>query len=178
MPRHVALLRGINVGGKNVIKMADLKACFHENGFEDATTYIQSGNVLFEATGSREADLAARIERMLAARFDYGASVVVRSRRRMRSIVGGAPEGFGVDPGTYRSDVIFLKPALNARAAMERLPTREGVDRAWLGTGVLYVDRLAARAAQSRLSKVASMPMYQHMTIRNWRTTTELLRLL
>ena len=61
---------------------------------------------------------------------------------------------------------------------MERLPTREGVDRAWLGTGVLYVDRLAARAAQSRLSKVASMPMYQHMTIRNWRTTTELLRLL
>ena len=55
MPRHVALLRGINVGGKNVIKMADLKACFHENGFEDATTYIQSGNVLFEATGSSEA---------------------------------------------------------------------------------------------------------------------------
>ena len=178
MPRHVALLRGINVGGKNVIKMADLKACFHENGFDDATTYIQSGNVLFEATGSREADLAARIERMLAARFDYGASVVVRGRRRMRSIVGGAPEGFGVDPATYRSDVIFLKPALNARAAMERLPTREGVDRAWLGTGVLYVDRLAARAAQSRLSKVASMAMYQQMTIRNWRTTTELLRLL
>ena len=80
MPRHVALLRGINVGGKNVIKMADLKACFHENGFEDATTYIQSGNVLFEATGSSEADLAARIERMLAARFDCGASVVGRRR--------------------------------------------------------------------------------------------------
>jgi len=178
MARHVALLRGINVGGKNVIKMADLKACFHENGFEDATTYIQSGNVLFGATGSNEADLAEHIEGMLAARFDYGGSVVVRSRRRMRSIVDSAPQGFGVDPAAYRSDVIFLRPALTARAALARLPTREGVDRAWIGTGVLYIDRLDARAAQSRLSKITSMPMYRHMTIRNWRTTTELLRML
>ena len=178
MPRYVALLRGINVGGKNVIKMADLKACFHEHGFDDATTYIQSGNVLFGATGASEAELVVRIEGMLAARFDYEASVVVRGRRRMRSIVDGAPEGFGADPATYRSDVIFLQPALKASAAMERLPTKEGVDRAWIGTGVLYVDRLAAQAARSRLSRIASMPMYRYMTIRNWKTTTELLRLL
>jgi uncharacterized protein (DUF1697 family) len=178
MARYVALLRGINVGGKNLIRMADLKACFERNGFDDVTTYIQSGNVLFGSSGSSNAELAARIERMLAASFDYEASVVVRSRRQMRAIVDGAPPGFGADPDRYRSDVIFVKPPLTAKAAIAQVPTREGVDRAWAGTGVLYFERLTARATQSRLSAIVSMPIYRSVTIRNWNTTTKLLRLL
>jgi uncharacterized protein (DUF1697 family) len=176
--RYVALLRGINVGGKNLIRMADLRACFERHGFEDVTTYIQSGNVLFTSSGSGAAELTERIEGMLATSFDYDASVMVRSRAQMRAVVDGAPEGFGAHPTRYRSDVIFLKPPLTARTAIGQVPTRDGVDRAWAGTGVLYFERLAARAAQSRLTKIVSMPMYQRMTIRNWRTATELLRLL
>jgi uncharacterized protein (DUF1697 family) len=178
MPRYVALLRGINVGGKNPIRMADLKACFEQHGFEDVATYIQSGNVLFGSSGSSGAKLVARIERFLATTFDYEASVVLRSRDQMRAIVEAAPKGFGADPATHRSDVIFLKPPLTAKAAMDQVSTREGVDRAWAGTGVLYFERLAARAAQSRLTKIVATPVYQGMTIRNWNTTTELLRLL
>ncbi len=178
MPRYVALLRGINVGGKNLIKMADLKACFEQDGFQDVATYIQSGNVLFGSSESASAELTAHIERMLTATFGYEATVVLRSRDQMSAIVGGAPKGFGDDPATYRSDVIFLKPPLTAKAAMEQVSTREGVDRAWAGTSVLYFERLAARAAQSRLTKIVSTPMYRSMTIRNWNTTTELLRLL
>ena len=53
MPTSVALLRGINVGGKNLIRMPALKACFEENGFDDVVTYIQSGNVLFTARRPR-----------------------------------------------------------------------------------------------------------------------------
>lgn len=178
MARYVALLRGINVGGKNPIRMADLKACFEQHGFEDVATYIQSGNVLFGSSGSSGAKLIARIEGMLARTFDYEGSVVLRSRAQMRAIVDGAPKGFGAHPTTYRSDVIFLKPPLTAKAAMEQVSTRGGVDRAWAGTGVLYFERLAARAAQSRLTKIVSTPVYQSMTIRNWATTTEVLRLL
>jgi uncharacterized protein (DUF1697 family) len=69
-------------------------------------------------------------------------------------------------------------PPLTAKAAMGQVSTREGIDRAWAGTGVLYFERLAAGAAQSRLAKIVSTPMYQSLTIRNWNTTTELLRLL
>ena len=176
MTRYVALLRGINVGGKNLIRMADLKACFEAHGLEDVATYIQSGNVLFGSRAPGGAELTAGIERMLAGCFDYEANVVVRSRRQMQAIVAGAPEGFGADATTYRSDVIFLKPPLTASAAFADLPVKEGVDRAWAGRGVLYVERLTARAAQSRLSRIVSMPMYQSLTIRNWRTTSELLR--
>lgn len=178
MARYVALLRGINVGGRNLIKMAELAACFERNGFEDVTTYIQSGNVVFGSSGSSNADLVARIERMLAGSFDYEASVVVRSRRQMRAIVDGAPPGFGADPDRFRSDVIFVKPPLTAKAAFAQVPTKEGVDRAWAGTGVLYFERLTERATQSRLSAIVSMPLYRSVTIRNWNTTTKLLRLL
>ena len=66
MPSYVALLRGINVGGKNLIRMPALKACFEAKGFEDVATYIQSGNVLFRAPASPAPELSRRIEKMLA----------------------------------------------------------------------------------------------------------------
>jgi uncharacterized protein (DUF1697 family) len=176
MARYVALLRGINVGGNNLIRMADLRACLEADGFDDVRTYIQSGNVVFTASGS-SATLTARLERTLSKEFDYEATVAVRSARQLRAIVDGAPKGFGADRQRYRSDVIFLMPPLTPARAMADVPTREGVDRAWTGPGVLYFERLAARAAQSRLSKIVSLPIYRSLTIRNWATTCKLLEL-
>jgi uncharacterized protein (DUF1697 family) len=176
MARYVALLRGINVGGNNLIRMADLRACLEADGFEEVKTYIQSGNVVFTASGS-SATLTARLERTLSARFGYEATVAVRSARQFRAIVDAAPEGFGVDRERYRSDVIFLMRPLTPARAIAQVPTREGVDRAWTGPGVLYFERLAARASQSRLSKIASLPIYRSLTIRNWPTTCRLLEM-
>ena len=178
MALYVALLRGINVGGKNMIKMPALKACFEAGGFEDVVTYIQSGNVLFRGTGSGSA-LANRIETMLGKTFHYyRAWAVVRSHAQMRSIVEKAPKGFGADPGTYRYDVVFLKEPLTAGSALKKVPTREGVDEVFGGRGVLYFSRLDSMATRSRLNRVASLPIYQNMTIRNWNTTTRLLRMM
>jgi uncharacterized protein (DUF1697 family) len=178
MATYVALLRGINVGGKNMIKMPALKECFEAGGFEDITTYIQSGNVLFRATGSG-AELARRIEKMLGKTFDhYNAWVLVRSRAQMRTIVEKAPKGFGADPNTYLYDVVFLKEPLTARAALKKVPTKEDVDEVHDGRGVLYFSRLKSRATSSRLNRVASLSIYQNMTIRNWNTITRLLRMM
>ena len=178
MRRYVALLRGINVGGKNPIPMPVLKATFEEHGFEDVRTYIQSGNVVFSAGAGSQAELTRRIERMLSAAFPYQASAVVRSRTQMRAIVERAPKGFGAQPARFRYDVMFLKPPLTPRTVVESVTTKEGVDRIWPGTGVVYFSRLTSRAVQSRLNRVASMPIYQQMTLRNWNTTTKLLALL
>lgn len=178
MSRYVALLRGINVGGKNLIKMADLRACFEVHGFRNVSTYIQSGNVLFESGERSSARLTQRVEEMLAATFDYEASVVIRSRNQMRRVVQEAPEGFGDELARYRYDALFLKPPLTAGAAIKRVPTREGVDEAYAGRGVLYFSRLISRASQSRLSRVVSLPIYQSMTIRNWNTTVKLLQMM
>jgi uncharacterized protein (DUF1697 family) len=178
MARYVALLRGINVGGKNLIPMPALKAAFEEDGFEDVRTYIQSGNVVFSTGTSKQAELTRRIEQMLRGTFGhYEASVALRSRAQMRSIVERAPDGFGSEPTLYREDVIFLMSSLTARAVVASVPIKEEVDRIWAGTGVVYFSRLTSRAAQSRLSRVVSMPIYKSMTIRNWNTTTKLAEL-
>ena len=175
---YLALLRGINVGGKNIIKMANLRSCFETEGFRDIVTYIQSGNVIFRSPASGLRTLTNRIEEMLAAAFDYEASVVMRSRKQMRAVIAAAPAGFGEQPEAYRYDVIFLKAPLAAPAAMDSLPTRPGVDEAWAGSGVLYFSRRIDQASRSYLSRLASMPVYQRMTVRNWNTTTKLLELM
>jgi uncharacterized protein (DUF1697 family) len=174
MATHVALLRGINVGGKNLIKMADLKACFEANGYVDVVTYIQSGNVVFTARGVAS-ELASRIERMLSETFGhYDASVVLRTKAQMRAVVDKAPTGFGTDPAGFRYDVIFLKAPLTAKVAMRSISMREGVDEVVPGSGVLYSSRLVSRLTQSRLNKIVGTPAYANMTIRNWNTTTKL----
>ena len=178
MASYVALLRGINVGGKNLIKMPALKACFEANGFEDVTTYIQSGNVLFAEPATPAAELTRRIEAMLAGAFDYVPTVVVRNRKQMRAIVDRAPKGFGSEPTKYRYDVIFLKEPLTARAAIRHVPTNPAVDSGHAGTGVLYFSRLEAKATSSRLNRIVSSPIYPSVTIRNWNTTTKLLSMM
>ena len=178
MPRYVALLRGINVGGKNLIKMPALKACFEANGFDDVATYIQSGNVVFASPETRVTGLTARIEAMLAETFGYQATVVVRTRTQMRAVVDRAPKGFGAEPAKYRYDVIFLKGPLTARVAMKSVLTKPGIDEAYAGTGVLYFSRLIEKATQSRLNKIVSSPIYPNVTIRNWNTTTKLVRMM
>ncbi|HEY8924475.1 MAG TPA: DUF1697 domain-containing protein [Polyangia bacterium] len=178
--RCVALLRGINVGGNNLIKMAALKATFEGMGFQDVATYIQSGNVVFTAPGkaATAAKLAPTIEAALAARFSYQASVVLRSEKEMRAIVARAPEGFGAEPAKYRYDVIYLKAPLTAASVIEVVPVKPGVDQATAGTGVLYFSRLISKASSSRLGKIVTLPLYSSVTIRNWNTTIALLRLL
>jgi len=178
MTRYVALLRGINVGGKNLIKMQALREAFEANGFEHVSTYIQSGNVLFDAPGAPAPQLTKRIEKMLATAFDYVPTVVVRSRKQMRAIIARAPKGFGSQPAKYRYDVFFLKEPLTAKAAMKHVPTKPAVDTAYAGTGVIYFSRLTAKATASRVNKFVVSPIYQSVTNRNWNTTRKLLELM
>jgi uncharacterized protein (DUF1697 family) len=172
---YLALLRGINVGGNNPIKMDALRQCFEANGFDDVSTYIASGNVLFRSRAADLKRLTRKIERMISSEFPYDAKVVVISHDQMRKIVKRAPKGFGRDPGKHLSDVIYLRPPVTAAKAMKEVDTREGVDEATAGDGVLYFSRLKARASSSRLSKIAASPIYQELTIRSWNTTTKLL---
>jgi uncharacterized protein (DUF1697 family) len=176
--QYLALLRGINVGGNNIIKMADLKACFESMGFKDVVTYIQSGNVLFKAAEKDKAKLTTKIEGALSERFSYKPRLVTVAYKELKRAVDETPTGFGKDLDKYRCDVIFLKEPLTVKEAMKNVRVREGVDNAYAGKTVLYFSRLTSRASQSYLTKIITTPMYQNMTIRNWNTTTKLLALM
>ncbi|MGI6879688.1 DUF1697 domain-containing protein [Microbacterium sp. gxy059] len=177
MTGSVALLRGINVGGKNLIRMPDLAAAFHDAGYADARTYIQSGNVVFSHDGPGGSALETRVEGVLEERLGLPLVVVTRSRDELAAIVDAAPASHG-DP-ERRSDVIFLKHPVSAAEVHAEFPEpREGVDEIAVGDGVIYASRLAALASKSRISRITQLPSYRSMTIRNWRTTTRLLAML
>lgn len=172
--QYLCLLRGINVGGNNIIKMADLRSCFDEMGFEGVQTYIQSGNVLFRSAEKDTIKLETKIEKQLSKTFDYNGIVVVVTEGKLKEAVEKAPKGFGTKPDKYRYDVIFLKAPMTPVEAMKSVQLRDGIDQAYKGKSVLYFSRLISKAGQSYLSKVVGTPVYQFMTIRNWNTTSRL----
>jgi uncharacterized protein (DUF1697 family) len=174
--QYLALLRGINVGGKNIVKMADLRETVEAMGFDDVATYIQSGNVLFRASRERSDALADRIETELTDRLGIELRVVLLTDRQLAAIVAGAPPGFGAE--THLSDVIFLRKPLTPAKALAAFDQKEGVDSAWAGKSVVYFAREAERASSSRMGKVTARPEYQNMTIRSWKTTMKLLALM
>jgi uncharacterized protein (DUF1697 family) len=176
--QYVALLRGINVGGNNLIKMSALKTCFEETGLRDVTTYIQTGNVLFTAGRTNPRALTGQIENALSATFAFECRVVVRSFEQMKATVEKSPKGFGRQPAVYRYDVIFLKEPLTPEDALTHVRAKPGVDRVFSGDGVLYFSRLISKATQSQLSRIVGTPAYANMTIRNWNTTVKLLDLM
>ena len=179
MSAYVILMRGINVGGKNKIPMAELKLCLEGLGFENVVTYIQSGNVVLRSDLDAEA-LSAKIEDMLPKKFKLNSSmirVVALDYKTFKKIVMQAPKEFGKDSTSYRYNVIFLMN-LSATKAMEQIDTRPGVDQVWQGDKAIYYRNSIPNASKSRLSKIAQQPIYQSITIRNWNTTTQLLKLL
>jgi uncharacterized protein (DUF1697 family) len=176
--QYLVLLRGINVGGNNIIKMADLKECFESMGFTDVVTFIQSGNVIFRSPEKDKTKLTTKIEDVLSEKFSYKSRLVTVAYKELKTTVEEAPKGFGKNLDQYRCDVIFLKDPLTVKEAMKNVRVREGVDNAYAGKTVLYFSRLTSRASQSYLTKIIALPMYQNMTIRNWNTTTKLLALM
>jgi uncharacterized protein (DUF1697 family) len=171
----VALLRGINVGGNNLIKMSDLRESFEKMGLGEVETYIQSGNVVFSSKQTNKAKLTKLIEKALSEAFGYESRVVVVSGSELERVVAQAPKGFGSDMTQYRYDVLFVKEPVVAGQALADVPATPGVDTIRAGDHAIYFRRLVSKATQSKLSRLVQRPVYKSITIRNWNTTTKLL---
>ena len=183
MPTHVALLRGINVGGKQM-SMADLREVVSSLGHRDVATYIQTGNVVFTAAGASTADMAAALEDALDQALGMRPRVVVLTREELAQAVRDNP--YSDEPNPKCLHVVFFPeppgaelteylPAAHQRAS-ERSSRR---DEARLVGGTLFLhtpdgfgrSELALQLLQKPRSPAASG------TARNWSTVTKLLAL-
>ena len=182
MKTYVLLLRGINVGGKNKIPMAELKGLLEELGFKDVVTYIQSGNVVLRSALGAKA-LSAKIEKSLPKRFKLDSSLIkilALERSTFKKVVAQAPKEFGTDEGNYRYYVLFFMGTRTSKA-MKEIEVRPGVDQAWQGDAAIYYrlpSLTSPNATKSYLNKVVQKPIYAALTMRNWKTTTKLLEIL
>src|SRR6186997_187583 len=129
MKTYVVLLRGINVGGKNKISMAELKLFLEEQGFKDVVTYIQSGNVVLRSDLPAK-KLSAKIEARLPKEFKLDSSLIkilALPHKTFKNVVAQAPKEFGKDNSRYRYFVLFLM-GTRASTAMKEIDVREGID--------------------------------------------------
>ena len=175
MTSYLVLLRGINVGGKNKVAMADLRTALEGLGFENVATYIASGNVFLDSDLSA-ARVAVKIESALPKAFKLDVDLIkvaVLSDDDLEAVVKKRPRGFGAEPAKYHSDAIFLM-GIDADEAMTVFSPREGVDTVWPGKGVIYSRRLSTQRTKSRLGRIVGTPPYKSMTIRSWQTTLAL----
>jgi uncharacterized protein (DUF1697 family) len=174
---YVALLRGINVGGNNLIKMVELKKCLEDAGYGNVTTYIASGNVVFTSPESNAGKLESHVEERLSKTFSYKARVMIRSYGQMKAVVEEAPEWFGKDK-LSRYNVLFLKKPAKVEDVLAIAPPRDGVDRAVAGKDAVYYSTLFSAATRSYLPRIIGTPEYQYVTIRTFGTVQKLLALM
>ena len=173
MARHVALLRGINVGAHRRIKMADLKAALATLGYEDVETIGISGNVALTATG-RAATIERDIERVIEAECGVeGVLVVVRSARQLAALVEANPWPDRTEHGKLLH-VVFLggDPSAEARAKVEAAV--DGDDEVVWGKGCVYVWHARGLMESSVSKLLTDKGLGVTATDRNWNTVAKL----
>lgn len=172
----VALLRGVNVGGNNMISMSALKESFTTIGFKDVASYINSGNLIFKTKEADARKLEKKIEQMLSKDYQLDSKVVVRSLSEMEKLVKSLPQSW--TDSSWRYNVIFLRHTIDSEKILEDLPATSDVEQIAYRPGTLLWSTQATEYNQTQLAKLASRKIYRDMTVRNLNTTKKLYELM
>jgi len=173
----VALLRGVNVGGKNIIRMSSLKASFERMRFKDVSTYINSGNILFKSKEGDARKLETKIEAMLSREYKLGCKVVVRSLSEIATLVGNLPENWTGDK-RWKYDVIFLRHSIDSKNVLKDLAPKNDIEQVVYCPGTLLWSARIRDWSKTSIHKLASQKIFQDMTIRNTNTTRKIYELM
>jgi uncharacterized protein (DUF1697 family) len=173
---HIALLRGLNVGGKNKLPMKDLAALFASAGCHEVQTYIQSGNVVFGASAALAKKLPALVSAAISKAHGFQAPVVLRTAEELRAAARGNPflkTGAALDT----LHVAFLADAPTAAAISALDPKRSAGDDFAVRGREVYL-RLPNGVARTKLTNAYfDKTLGTVSTLRNWRTLLELIAL-
>jgi uncharacterized protein (DUF1697 family) len=175
--KYVALLRGINVGGKTLIKMADLRTCAEELGLDKVSTFIASGNLLFESRERSAAKLETKIERAIEKRFELPVKAVVLDRAAYARIVKAIPKSWAGDK-TVRANVAFVRRGTNAKEVVRELQPDAAVEEVKAIDGAILWATKRDAVNRSVMRKLIGGAAYKELTVRNLNTTLKLQELM
>jgi len=174
---HVALLRGINVGGHNRVAMKPLKENFERLGFQQVRTYINSGNVVFRTAEANPLALEERIDRMLDQNYRLPSRTVVRTKSDLERVVKALDQEGEVDPD-WRCNVIFLRSTIDPKRTLKTIALVPEIERVICCPGTWLWFARAADINRSAMMKLGRTPLYHDITVRNVNTTRAVLRLM
>ncbi len=173
----VALLRGVNVGGNNMISKSSLKKSFEALGFNDVVTYINSGNIIFKSKEADARKLESKIEKMLLKEYQLDSRVVLRSLSEMGELVKNLPRNWNDDSG-WRYNVIFLRHTIDSEKILAELEVKKDIEEVVYYPGALLWRAQISELTRTNMLKLSSRKIYLDMTIRNQNTTRKLYELM
>jgi uncharacterized protein (DUF1697 family) len=172
MPTFIALYRGINVSGKNLVKMIDLRALHESLGHKFVETYLQSGNVVFSAIGSPDS-IATKLSTAFQKKFGFTPAILIRTASQWARFVAGNPykKFSDADPTKVHAAICQGEPsALRLEELLKKVGKRE---QFVIKAGVIYLhapDGFGTSKFASTMERAAGVPI----TFRNWRTMQSL----
>jgi uncharacterized protein (DUF1697 family) len=182
MLRYLALLRGINVGGHNKVAMADLRDLATALGLADATTYIQSGNLLFSSAEADTAELADMLESEIASRLGVRPAVVVLSRGDLKQVIADNPYTGETNPkclhAVFRRDEVGADGVAAVAAAVQRARDTGSRDDATIVGRTLFLHTPDGFGRSELAARLSGAKAQAAGTARNWATVTKLMGML
>lgn len=176
MAKYVALLRAINVGGNNIIKMSDLKLEFETMGFDNVKTYIQSGNVIFESKINDRKKLEQTIEKALSSKFNYNAKVLIRTKSDIENTVLNFPKIF--ENENWKHNICFLTKEIDSKDILKQFEIKKEVEEISYSPGIVFWSAKIDTITKSTMLKLSTRKEYKEMTVRNINTTKKILELM
>lgn len=174
MKTYVALLRGINVGGNKKVEMTKLKQVFEKLGFEQVSTYINSGNVIFS---SKAVPVTADLEKVLKKTFGFAIAVVVRDAASILKVAKVIPKGWENNP-EVKTDVLFLWDEYNKKTSLGLVFPHPEADQLKYVDGAIIWSINRKLHTKSGVKKFIGTPLYRNMTARNVNTVRKLASLM
>ncbi|HMO79733.1 MAG TPA: DUF1697 domain-containing protein [Pyrinomonadaceae bacterium] len=174
---YVALLRGINVGGKNKVDMKLLKETFERLGLKNVKTYINSGNIIFSDKKRSAKKLTELLETAIKRDFGFEVRALLRDSKNIKAVTEALPSSWTND-ASMKCDVMFLWPDRDSPKILEQLTIKPEIDDVRYVEGALLwsVDR--KKVTKSGMMKLAGNKLYKNMTIRNCNTVRKIMALI
>lgn len=174
---YIALIRGINVSGKNKIDMKLLKQTFEKVGMNDVVTYINTGNIIFSFKGISKTELSRILEEAIHNDFELQIKVVVRSVDDIRGIINAIPTTWKNDMN-MTSDVMFLWDEIDDESVLENLVIKPNIDSVKYVPGAILWSVDKKNITKSGKSKLVGSKIYKQVTIRNVNTARKIYELM
>jgi uncharacterized protein (DUF1697 family) len=173
---YVALLRGVNVGGKAMVSMATLKEQFEELGFEQVKTYINSGNIIFTTPETDREKLTRQIEGAIRTP-ELDIRVLLKDLDAVKKLMTTVPNDWTNNSDT-KCDVLFLWPESDKVEVLDQIPNNDEVETVRYEPGAVLHNVIRANVTKSRMTRIIGTPLYKNITIRNINTVRKLLTMM
>lgn len=171
---YLALLRGINVGGNNKLNMKDLSLALSQAGLNKVTTYINTGNIIFESSDLKAKDLERTVHDVILDKFKLDIKVLIKSHSEVRAAAQAIPD-YWVNDSDMRCDVMFLWDNYSGEAASDSIQINKDVDNLIYSDDILIWQIKRSYHHKGKMNKLIGTNIYKSMIVRNCNTVRKIL---